>query len=318
MIAAGLHTQDMTPQLRASYAVCRRLHRRHDPTYYFATRRLPAEVRPAVHALYAFVRTADELVDGPGRALDPDARRAALDHREEELWCTVAGGQSADPAISALVDAGRRHDLPLEELRAYMDSMRTDCGPVRIASWHQLMQYMNGSAAAVGRIMAPLLGAPGEASDSFASLGMAFQLTNFIRDVREDWTLDRMYLPDDERVRFGVSEEHIERGEATPGFRALVALEVQRARDLFDAGDLALAAVEPRLRPGMRMARAVYVGVLDRVERLGYDVLRARAGLPPWEAGRAVLGSLTGRGGAQPERRRPGASSAKRRTEGST
>ena len=72
----------MTPELRASYAACRRLHRRHDPTYYFATRRLPAEVRPAVHALYAFVRAADELVDGPERAASPAARRAALDRRK--------------------------------------------------------------------------------------------------------------------------------------------------------------------------------------------------------------------------------------------
>ena len=155
--------------------------------------------------------------------------------------------------------AGRRHDLPLEELRAYMDSMRIDCGPVRIASWEELTRYMNGSAAAVGRIMAPLLGAPGEASDSFASLGLAFQLTNFIRDVREDWALDRIYLPDDERARFGVSEDEIGRGEATPGFRALLALEVERARDLFAEGHQALAAVEPRVRPGMRMARAVYL-----------------------------------------------------------
>lgn len=270
------------------------MHRRHDPTYYFATRRLPAEVRPAVHALYAFVRSADELVDGPDRAAQPAARKAALDRREAELWATVAGAETADPAIAALVDAARRHDLPLTELGAYMDSMRTDCGPVRIASWNELRRYMNGSAAAVGRIMAPLLGAPGEASDSFASLGMAFQLTNFIRDVREDWTLDRMYLPDDDRARFGVSEAEIARAEATPGFRALLALEVDRARELFAEGDMALAAVEPRVRPGMRMARAIYERVLDRVEALEYDVLRRRASLRPWEAGHAVLGSLKG------------------------
>ncbi len=267
------------------------MHRRHDPTYYFATRRLPAEVRPAVHALYAFVRSADELVDGPDRAAQPAAREAALNRREAELWAAVAGAETADPPIAALVDAARRHDLPLGELGAYMDSMRTDCGPVRIASWNELKRYMNGSAAAVGRIMAPLLGAPREASDSFASLGMAFQLTNFIRDVREDWTLDRMYLPDDDRARFGVSEAEIARADATPGFRALLALEVDRARELFAEGDLALAAVEPRVRPGMRMARAIYERVLDRVETLEYDVLRRRATLPPWDAGRAVLGS---------------------------
>ena len=291
-IAAGLRTQGMTPELRASYAACRRLHRRHDPTYYFATRRLPAEVRPAVHALYAFVRTADELVDGPLRAADPEARCSALDSLEEELWLAVAGRPTGVGAISALAHAGRRHDLPLDELHAYMDSMRVDCDSVRIASWDDLVRYMNGSAAAVGRIMTPLLGAPGPAAESFAKLGMAFQLTNFIRDVREDWALDRMYLPADERARFGVSEDAIEREDATPGFRALLALEVTRARDLFAESAPALDAVEPRVRPAMRMARAVYLGVLDRVERLDYDVLRRRASLRPWEAGRASLGSL--------------------------
>ena len=282
----------MTPELRASYAACRRLHRRHDPTYYFATRRLPAEVRPAVHAVYAFVRTADELVDGPMRAADPAARHGAIDALEEQLWHAVAGGPAPVGPVSALVHAGRRHDLPLEELRAYMASMRIDCDPVRIATWDELVDYMDGSAAAVGRIMAPLLGAPGAAADSFATLGMAFQLTNFIRDVREDWMLGRMYLPADERARFGVTEEQIERSEATPGFRALLALEVTRARALFKDGAPALAAVEPRVRPGMRMACGIYLHVLDRVESVDYDVLRRRASLRPWEAGRAALGSL--------------------------
>src|SRR5205085_12201522 len=102
-------------------------------------------------------------------------------------------------AVAALVDAGARHDLPLGELRTYMRSMRVDCGPVRIADHAELETYMDGSTGTVGRIMAPLLGAPGS-SDDFARLGMAFQLTNFIRDVDEDWRLDRLYLPElDER-----------------------------------------------------------------------------------------------------------------------
>jgi 15-cis-phytoene synthase len=274
----------MSPELRKAYATCRRAHRRHDPTYYYATRRLPREVRPAVHALYAFVREADELVDGPTRAADPAIRRAALDRLEEDLSTGLAKGESERPAITALADAAARHDLPLGELGTYMESMRIDCGPVRIGSWEELTDYMNGSAAAVGRIMAPLLGAP-QASHSFARLGLAFQLTNFIRDVREDFALDRIYLPAEDRERFGVGESDIARGEATPEFRAMLALQVERARELFTEGAPALAAVEPRVRPGMRMARAVYLRVLDRVEGLGYDVLGRRAGLPPWQLG---------------------------------
>jgi 15-cis-phytoene synthase len=282
----------VSPELRGSYDACRRMHRRHDPTFYYATRRLTPEVRPAVHALYAFVRRADELVDGPRRASDADTRRASLDALERDLWRGLEGGASQDPAITALADAGARLQLPLDELSTYMESMRVDCDRVRIESREELDRYMNGSAAAVGRILAPLMGAPAEASESFATLGRAFQLTNFIRDVREDFTLDRIYLPRQERDRFGVGEEQFERREATPGFRALMALEVDRARRLFVRGSAALESVDPRLRPGMRMARGVYLGVLDRVERLGFDVLGRRAGLPPWEMGRAALGSL--------------------------
>jgi len=274
----------MTPELQKAYATCRRTHRRHDPTYYYATRRLPSEVRPAVHALYAFVREADELVDGSTRAADPAIRRAALDRLEEDLSAGLATGESERPAITALADAAARHDLPLGELGTYMESMRIDCGPVRIGSWEELTDYMNGSAAAVGRIMAPLLGAP-QASHSFARLGLAFQLTNFIRDVREDFALDRIYLP-------GMEESEIAAGHASDRFRSLLAENVQRARALFREGAPALAAVEPRVRPGMRMARGVYVRVLDRVESLGYDVLGRRAGLPPWQLGAAALGAL--------------------------
>ena len=260
------------------------MQRRHDPTYYWATRGLPRDVRPAVHALYGFVRCADEIVDGPDRPDEPQARRDSLDALESELESGLREGSSQHPAVAALVDAGARHDLPLEELRTYMDSMRVDCGPVRIASQEELDRYMDGSAGTVGRIMAPLLGAP-ERSDEFARLGVAFQLTNFIRDVGEDWRLDRLYLP-------GLAEDDVATGRATDAFRARLADEVGRARTMFADTHGAVGAVAPASRRGMRMARAIYLGVLDRVEANRFDVLSARAGLRPWEVGRAALAGL--------------------------
>src|SRR6185503_18864031 len=115
-----LHASDsmtatrMDPSLDHSYETCRRMQRRHDPTYYWATRRLPGPLRPATHALYGYVRIADELVDGPRRPPDPPARRAALDAWEAEL------AHPRHPVAVALVDAGERHALPLDELHAYM------------------------------------------------------------------------------------------------------------------------------------------------------------------------------------------------------
>src|SRR4051812_47340769 len=201
--------------LRASYDRCRRMQRRHDPTYYWATRRLPRDKRPATHALYGYVRTADEIVDGPRRPADPSARRAALDAWEAELARGLEAGASRHPVVGALVDAGVRHGLPLHELGAYMHSMRVDCGPVRIGSWEELEAYMHGSAGSVGRIMAPLLGVPERHHADFGRLGLAFQLTNFIRDVREDHALDRIYLPRADREHFGVAEEDLGRPRAT-------------------------------------------------------------------------------------------------------
>ena len=267
--------------LRSAYARCARMQLRHDPTFFWATRRLPRRVRPAVHALYGYVRRADELVDGPRRAEDPERRRAELDAWERALDEGRARGGSDDPVIAALVDAASRHELPLDELRVYMRSMRVDCGRVRIASRAELDAYMDGSAAAVGRIMAPLLGAPHRADD-VARLGVAFQLTNFIRDVREDWRMDRVYLP-------GLPEADLERGEPSDGAREEVARQVERARALFAATQDVPEDCDPAARTGMRLARGVYEQVLVRVERLGFDVLRRRAGLPPWELARVVL-----------------------------
>jgi 15-cis-phytoene synthase len=281
------------PLLSEFYRHCRRIHRRHDPTYYWATRRLPAEVRPAVHAVYAFVRVMDEIVDGPQRSPDPAARRAALDRWELKLEAALEGTSGhTHPVVAALADAGRRHQLPLGELRLYFDSMRKDSAPVRVQTWDELERYMQGSAGSVGRILAALLGVPAERRSEFASLALAFQLTNFVRDVREDWDLDRVYLPAEDLEQFGVSVDQIERRELTPGFRCLVALEVERARSLFRASAPAADAVAPGVRRGMRLARSVYLGVLDRTERLDFDVLGSRPSLPPWELAQAVAGAL--------------------------
>ncbi len=138
-----------------------------------------------------------------------------------------------------------------------MRSMRVDCEPpVRIDSWEELLGYMDGSAGTVGRIMAALLGLPADHHADLGRLGVAFQLANFIRDVREDQRLDRIYLPAEDRARFGVSEDDL--ATDTPGVRALIAHEISRARGLFAAARPAIAAAPPSVRPGVRLAVALY------------------------------------------------------------
>ena len=267
----------------AAYAACRRLLRRHDPTYYLAVLRLPADVRPAVHALYGFVRGADEIVDGAGRSVEPAARLAALDAWERVLERGLAGGTSDHPVIAALVDAGLRLELPLDELRGYIRSMRVDCGRVRIATRAELDRYMDGSAASVGRVMAAILGARREA-ETFGRLGVAFQLTNFVRDVRVDYGLDRIYLPAEELERFGVdaaalglgvgdaSASRIALGRGRPGACALRRDGGIRRRCV--AGGAARHALRacrlplrPRPRRGGRLRRP---RALDPPRRVGH------------------------------------------------
>ena len=282
----------MDPALDQSYETCRRMHRRHDPTYYWATRRLPAEIRPATHALYGYVRTADEIVDGPRRPASAAARRAALDAWERELERGLAAGGSSQPVVRALVDAGFRHRLPLAELRTYMRSMRIDCAPVRIETWPELEAYMDGSAGSVGRIMAPLLGVPERHHAGYGRLGQAFQLANFIRDVREDTGLDRIYLPAEDRARFGVGEAALGDDHASPELRALLAFEVRRARGLFAEAEPAICAAPGSVKGGVRFAVGVYQRVLERVERIEFDVLGRRTGVRVWQLPGAALGAL--------------------------
>lgn len=239
--------------------------RRHDPTYYLATRRLPATVRPATYALYGFVRAADQLVDGPHRPATPEARHAALDAWEAQL------AAPRHPVALALHDAADRHDLPLEELRTYMRSMRVDSDPpIRIATYDQLATYMDGSAGTVGRIMAALLAVPPRHHGDIGRLGVAFQLANFIRDVREDRRLDRIYLPAEDREAFGVTDADLTGSSAR--LQALLRHESERARALFAAAAPAIAAAPASVRPGVRLAIALYRRMLDSPRPTGVRV----------------------------------------------
>ncbi len=249
---------------------------RYDPTFFLATSRLPRQRRPVVHALYGFFRGADQIVDGDRVGTDATQRRAELDRWHGALRDGLASGHSDHPVLAALTHAGRDGTLPLHLLDVYMRSMRVDCDDrVRIDSVVALDHYMEGSAATVGRIMAPVMGIDGEdGREELARLGVAFQLTNFIRDVHEDWTMDRVYLP-------GLDEATLRSGQVTSELREHVALQVARARRLFASTADVEHLVPVSMRRGVRLARTVYVRILDRVEQLEFDVVRGRTALRP-------------------------------------
>jgi len=257
-----------------SYRNCRRMQLRHDPTYFAATACLPAERRPALYALYGYVRGADEIADNTGIN---GRRRAALDAWQLELEEGLKRGYSTHPVIGALVDAGPRYGMPLELLPDYMESMRADCDErVRMRSQEQLDRYMQGTAT-VGPVAAPLLDAPDSAIILLRLLGVAFQLTNFIRDVPIDWQMGRIYLP-------GLEERDLDQRTASAALREHVAQQVLRARALFAESEGLGQLLPAPVRPGIKVARAVYLKVLDRVEENGYDVVNRSSRLRPWEA----------------------------------
>jgi phytoene synthase len=170
---------------------------------------------------------------------------------------------------TALVDAARRHDLPLDELRVYMTSMRVDCAPVRIRDDAELDRYMNGSAAAVGRIMAPLIGAPERAGGGGAAWAWRSSWPTFVRDVREDWTLDRVYLP-------GLPESDLQAADAGDGFREHVRAPGRpRPRDVRRDARHRRGGQRPRAPRDVPRTAGSTAVVLDRVERADYDVLTA-------------------------------------------
>ena len=194
-----------------------------------------------------------------------------------------------------------------------MRSMRIDCAPVRIDTWDELVAYMDGSAGSVGRIMAALLGVPARHHADLGRLGLAFQLANFIRDVREDRRLDRVYLPSEDRERFGVCEDDLAADAATPEVRALVAHEVERARGLFAGARPAIASAPASVRPGVRFATGLYRRMLDRVEATA-STSSARAGVRVWHIPGAALEAMRWRAprAGDAARRRAGAARAAR------
>lgn len=267
--------------LTASYERCRRLNARHGRSYYLATRLLPAWKRPHVHALYGFARYADEIVDSFGMT---DDRGAALDALTARLGPALAGEPVDDPVLPAFAHTVRSFGIDPADIGAFLRSMRADLTVNRYATYEDLLVYMEGSAAVIGTMMLPVLEPmPGEARRSrepARQLGLAFQLTNFLRDVAEDLARGRVYLPEEDLAKFGVEVTDLRRPRAVPAVRELIAFEVGRAREHYRRARAGVAMLVPSSRPCIRAAYELYGGILGQIEAAGHDVLTARVRVP--------------------------------------
>ncbi len=263
--------------LAESYDLCRRVQRSHSKTYYFSTQLLPEDVRPHVHALYAFMRYADEIVDNP-RETTPEEQLSSLEAFEEETLAAVAGERVANPVLRAYAATARERGIEPEHITAFMKSMKMDTSVFRYPAYGDLEEYTYGSAAIVGLMMCRAIGVTDERATPHAeALGTAMQLTNFLRDVKEDWARGRVYLPLEDLNRFGYTEEELGRGVVDERFVALMRFEVSRARKLYRVADEGMRYIPRGRRYPVIVARRLYEAILGRIEAQGYDVFSQRA-----------------------------------------
>ena len=263
----------MRDELADAYRECRRISRHHSSSYFWATSLLPADRRPHVHALYAFARVADDLVDHP--ALDPATTLATFRHQFDEA---LAGRAPLTPVLAAVAHTATTFSIPAGAFDRFFRSMEMDLSISSYATWSDLLAYMDGSAAVIGEMMLPILDPSDRAIalEPARDLGLAFQLTNFLRDVGEDLDRGRQYMPQEDLRRFDVE---LERRIVTSDFIELMRFEIERCRSLYRAADAGIALLPPPSARSIRTAKSLYSRILDEIEANEYDVFTTRARL---------------------------------------
>jgi phytoene synthase len=292
----------MGAPLAAAYERCRALHRFHGRTYYLATRLLPAWKRRHVHALYGFTRYADEIVDRTEGGT-PRERAEELTAWSAEFLRGLRGGHTDDPLLPAVLHTIQVFDIDLEDFRKFLASMAMDLTVTDYETYDDLLEYMEGSAAVIGTMMLPIL----ESSDRTAAreparqLGLAFQLTNFLRDVAEDLERGRIYLPQQDLAEFGVTRADLEEALSTrtssEKIKSLIRYELSRARHHYSLAAPGIPMLAPKSQACMRAAYRLYGGILDEIEAADYDVFVRRATVPNRRRAAVAVRSLLTRPG---------------------
>jgi phytoene synthase len=281
--AAGIHD----PALRSAYTYCRRLNSRGGKTYFLATRLLTPHQRPAIHALYGFARFADDIVDEPGPDAPASQRGARLGDLERGMRHALREGRSENPVLAALADTAARYAIDTAHFTDFMSSMRMDLRVTDYATHEDLRGYTHGSAAVIGLQVLPVLETVvprAEAAPHAASLGLAFQLTNFLRDVGEDLDRGRVYLPADRLAAHGVDREllHWCRRTGITDYRVRAALRetAEEARAIYRHAAKGIPILHPLSRPCVATAFVLYQGILDEMAAADWAVMDRRAVVP--------------------------------------
>ena len=297
-----------SPRLRAAYAACERLARAHYENFPVASWLLPAAMRPHVAAVYAFARTADDFADEGSRTaeerlrlLDEWQNRLHLCARERPevssaRMAAAPEGQSesVDALFLALGATIRARNLPVSLFDDLLDAFRQDITTHRYATWAELLDYCRRSANPVGRLVLRIAGYEGSTLDrSSDALCTALQLTNFWQDLERDWRKGRLYVPLDQIAACDAHLADLDGRKITEGWQVALSGVAARTRELFAAGTYVCNAVSGRLRHELRLTWLGGVRILDRLDRVGYDVFAYRPTLGlvdvPFLASHALL-----------------------------
>ena len=246
-----------------AYAEVERLTRRRARNFAYGIMVLPREKRRAIAAIYAFARRVDDVADGE---LPPEEKRACL----QELGSQLNAAPGDDAMLVALTDARSRFPIPEQALRALVDGGLQDLDRTRYADFPELRGYCEKVAGAVGVCCVAVYGS--DDVERAQTLGIALQLINIIRDVREDWELGRVYLPQDELSSFGVSEEDIATANTSGAWHSLMSFQAERARAYLADGLGLLESLDSRSALCVSTFAGLYRATLDRIEARGFDV----------------------------------------------
>lgn len=254
---------------------CEALARREAKNFYWGFISLPHEQRVAIYALYSFARLVDDDADDP----NVEDREERLEAQRERVRACMRG-EFDDPVTQVLADAVARFGIPEAELMKLVDGCAMDLSSARYATWNDLRVYCDGVASVVGRMCVRIFGFDDPvALDRADDLGLALQLTNILRDVREDAQMGRIYLPEEDFVRFGASSSALLDSEPGPWWEELIAFEVERAKGLFESGYGVCSHIPRRSAACVSTMAGIYRRILTKIERDPRLPLRGRAAL---------------------------------------
>ena len=283
----------MGTTLDESYAWCRAVAKKRARNFYYSFVLLPPEKKNAMCAIYAFMRYCDDLSDEPG------ATRAAMNRWRQALTDALAGHPDSNPAWPGFLDSVARYAIPHEYFYEMIAGVASDLEPRTIVTFEELYRYCYRVASVVGLTIVHVFGFQSEESRAAAlplaeKCGIAFQLTNILRDVREDADLGRIYLPAEDLLRFGVSSEDLKHRRRTEQFGRLMEFETERARSYYRESAPLLNLIAAKSRPSLWALIAIYSKLLDRVAESHYDVLTRRVSLSSAEKTWIVLRAASG------------------------